>query len=386
MRYLIESFPEGSVDAYLVCPDGPAVPLFKKIGVRVTIVPGISMLQSHVGAPLRGLRLLLILRAAWYLRHHRTIRKLVREIRPHVVHLNDLGMFHVAKIARDHAIPTVMHARCVADRGTPWLSRILHALTRRYVDRLIAVSQSVRWSFREIQHCDVIYNPLSTQNNNDAVLNSHLPPLRDNGVKTRVTLLSNLMGYKGEWELLQSAKLLKHRDNIIFQVAGGNFRPREFHQSVIGRLTRVFGLTSDVEGELRRWLKREEMEDRVIMLGHIDDTDVVLQETDILVFPSHLNATGRSVFEAGALGIPAIVSMETKFEDVVEDGVTGFIIPPRDPKALADAIVKLADDPELRREMGSNARRKYLAQFDSRSIAQRVLDLYDSVLCTHLNR
>ena len=387
LRYLIESFPPGTVEPYLLCPDGPAVPLFREAGVQVTIVPGISLLQSHVGAPLRGLRMLLFLRAAWYMRHDRMIRKLVREIRPDVVHLNDFGMYHVAKIARDHGIPVVMHARCVADRSAPWLNRMLYRMTRRYADRVIAVAQSVRWSLREIEHCEVIYNPLTTRNGNQVA--GSTPPdhqTRGSNAKIRVTLLSNLMGYKGEWDLLHSAKLLNGKSNIIFQIAGSNFRPPEFHKSVTGRLTGAVGLTSDVEGRLHRWVNREGMRDRVIMLGHLDETDHVLRETDILVFPSHLNATGRSVFEAGALGIPSIVSMDTKFEDVVEDGVTGLIIPPRDPRALADAIVRLADDAELRQEMGQNAQRKYLAQFDPHKIAAQVLEVYDAVISARSRR
>ena len=382
LRYLIHGFPKRAVEAHLICPDGPAVPLFKKAGVHVTIVPGISMLQSHVGAPLRGLRLLVTLRALWYLRHYRMIRKLVCKIRPHVVHLNDFGMFHVAKIARDQNIPVVMHTRCVADRSTPLLNRLMRFLTLHYVDRLIAVSQSVKWLLREIEHCDVIYNPLGPVNGNRGNgVSSRSPTSRPNGGKTRVTLLSNLMGYKGEWELLQSAKLLNNKENIVFQIAGGNFRSQEFHKSVIGKLTNAIGLTADIEGRLQRWLKGEGLQDRVTMLGHIDDTDGVLQDTDILVFPSHLNASGRSVFEAGAVGIPSIVSMETKFEDIVEDGVTGLIIPQRDPRALADAIVRLTDDVELREEMGRNARRKYLTQFDGGRVAQQVLDSYDQLIC-----
>ena len=92
------------------------------------------------------------------------------------------------------------------------------------------------------------------------------------------------------------------------------------------------------------------------LLGRVDQVETVLRESDVLAFPSHLNGPGRAVFEAGMHGIPAIVALKDRVEDVVEDGVTGLIVPPRDPRRLADAVLRLADDPTLRRRLGDAAR------------------------------
>ncbi|MGH8104005.1 MAG: glycosyltransferase, partial [bacterium] len=121
-------------------------------------------------------------------------------------------------------------------------------------------------------------------------------------------------------------------------------------------------------------------EQNVIMLGHIQDVDALLAATDILVFPSHLNGPGRSVFEAGARGIPAIVAFADRVEDIVEHAVTGLIVPERDPQALAEAIMRISDDPALRARLGANARRKYVAQFDPKRIGEQMLKVYESVV------
>jgi glycosyltransferase involved in cell wall biosynthesis len=106
----------------------------------------------------------------------------------------------------------------------------------------------------------------------------------------------------------------------------------------------------------------------------------VLRASDILAFPSHLNGPGRAVFEAGMHGIPAVVALRDRIEDVVQDGVTGLIVPPRDPGLLASAIVRLADDPELRGRLGSAARCRYAAQFDPGSAGRRMLEVYRALV------
>src|SRR5687768_17970326 len=116
------------------------------------------------------------------------------------------------------------------------------------------------------------------------------------------------------------------------------------------------------------------------MLGHVKQTEMLLKNSDMLVFPSHSNGLGRGVYEAGGYGVPAIVSLNDKIEDIVEDGVTGIITQPRDPAALADAIAKLADDPELRMRLGRNAQRKYLVQFDPQRIGRQMLEVYQSLV------
>jgi glycosyltransferase involved in cell wall biosynthesis len=133
-----------------------------------------------------------------------------------------------------------------------------------------------------------------------------------------------------------------------------------------------------VEAELERWIFREGMSGTVRLLGHVEDTRSLFDRADILVFPSHLNGPGRSVFEAGAHGIPSIVTMVDRIEDIVEDGVTGLITRERDPRALADAILRLTDGRALHERLGENARRKYVEQFDGTRIGLRMLEIYRS--------
>lgn len=380
LLYLIQSFPVGTVEPYVLCPNGPAVPLFEEAGARVFSIPGVSMFMSIAGVPLRGRRLAELLRTLWFMRYGSVIRKTIADVQPDVVHLNERGMFQAAVIARRSGVPVVMHARSVADRRTRWVMRLTSWLTNRFVDRVIAINESVRGSLPGLKRCGVIYNPMPVKKGGQLPEGSEPQSGRLNGGRVRVCFLAGLLPSKGIWDLLESARIVQARDDILFQIAGGNSRPREHYQTLRGRFLQMLGFTPDIERAARAWIAREKLEQNVIMLGHIQDVDAVLAETDVLVFPSHLNGPGRSVFEAGARGIPAIVALADRVEDVVEDEVTGLIVPERDPQALAKAIVRLSDDPTLRARLGANARRKYLAQFDAKRIAEQMLKVYQSVV------
>jgi glycosyltransferase involved in cell wall biosynthesis len=379
LRYLIEHFPPGAVAATALCPPGPIVAQLQASGVRVLPIPGVSMFHSAEGISLRGLRLLELLRTVWHMRYSGVIRRAIAQVRPDVVHLNDRGMLHAARIARRAGVPVVMHARSVADSATPWVGRVSAALVPRYVDRVIAIDESVRRSLHGLPNVDVIYNPYPGPSGPPGPEVNGRHPAGASAV-VRVTYLTGLLSFKGIWDLLEAARLLRDRPDIQYLVAGGNSRPEAFHRSLGGRLAHLFGFAPDVESAVRAWVERHGLGGTIRLLGQVDHVEDVLRQSDILAFPSHLNGPGRAVFEAGIHGIPAIVALKDRVEDVVEDGVTGLIVPPRDPRRLADAIVRLADDPALRRRMGSASQSRYAAQFEPGAAARRMLQVYRELL------
>jgi glycosyltransferase involved in cell wall biosynthesis len=79
-----------------------------------------------------------------------------------------------------------------------------------------------------------------------------------------------------------------------------------------------------------------------------------------------------------ACGTPAIVSDAASLPELVEDGVTGFIVPPNDPAAIRGAIMKLINDPALRARMGRQARASVEARFTWDAVAARCLRAYSA--------
>lgn len=380
LRYLLQSFPSNVVQPILLCPPGSAFEAFSKSGFQIHAVKAFSHFLSPTSNPLKGFRLLVLLRTLWFLREDRFLRKAIAKWRPDIVHLNESVLLNAARIAKSTGVPVVMHARSVISRDPKWPLKITLAALNRYTDAVIAIDESVKNSIRECRHVYVVYNPLrlNYQHHSSVIVPASLGEKSLKSVK--VTFLANLLKSKGVWDLLEAARLLRQRKDIHIQIAGGSVRFADFFLTPIGRLARSLRLTSDVQTEMEAYIRRHALQEHVSMLGYVEDIAQLFSNTDILVFPSHLNGPSRSVFEAGVYGIPSIVALKDKIEDIVVHNKTGLIVPEKNPAALAKAIVQLVDDQGLRKKLGDNARDKYKKQFDHETSARNVLRIYRSLI------
>ncbi|HET9610083.1 MAG TPA: glycosyltransferase family 4 protein [Acidimicrobiales bacterium] len=117
----------------------------------------------------------------------------------------------------------------------------------------------------------------------------------------------------------------------------------------------------------------------VRFLGMRDDVDRLYGAMDLFVLPSWREGFPRAAMEAAASGLPVVASDVRGCRQVVDDGVTGLLVPVRDGGALAEAIRTLGDDPARRRRMGAAAVDRARAGFDERRVVEIVLDTYREV-------
>jgi glycosyltransferase involved in cell wall biosynthesis len=118
----------------------------------------------------------------------------------------------------------------------------------------------------------------------------------------------------------------------------------------------------------------------VRFLGRREDVPALMSAADIFVFPSLFEGLGVSLLEACACGLPCVVSDVGPLPEVVENGVTGVLVPAQDPGSLAAAVAGLASDQVLMRRYGAAARARVRQTFRiDRSIAQ-LEALYDDLL------
>jgi glycosyltransferase involved in cell wall biosynthesis len=117
----------------------------------------------------------------------------------------------------------------------------------------------------------------------------------------------------------------------------------------------------------------------VVFLGQRDDVERLYAAMDVFVLPSHREGFPRAAMEAAATGLPIVATDVRGCRQVVDDGVTGLLVPVRDPSRLAAAIAALGSDAELRRRMGSAAAQKARSSFDERRVVDIVLSTYADV-------
>lgn len=128
-------------------------------------------------------------------------------------------------------------------------------------------------------------------------------------------------------------------------------------------------------GPLEPWdpLPREvqaglEGDARVLMAGLRWDTPRYFRALDVLALPSYREGFPVVPLEAAAMGLPVVATRVPGCVDAIVDGVTGTLVPPRDPAALAAALRAYLADPELRRRHGAAARARVLRDFDQERI------------------
>jgi glycosyltransferase involved in cell wall biosynthesis len=114
----------------------------------------------------------------------------------------------------------------------------------------------------------------------------------------------------------------------------------------------------------------------ITFLGLRHDVERLYSAVDVYVLASLREGFPRSAMEAAASGLPVVATDIRGCREVVEDGVTGRLVPVRDPAALGSAIAGLVGDADLRRRMGAAGRRKALAEFDQQRVIDRTLDVY----------
>ena len=122
------------------------------------------------------------------------------------------------------------------------------------------------------------------------------------------------------------------------------------------------------------------LDGRLRLLGDRADVPALLARSDVFVLSSTSEGMPVSVAEAMAAGLPVVATAVGGVAELVVDGETGFLVPPRDAGALAAAITRLLADPVLRRRMGSSARSRAEAIFDLDRFRAAHLDVYRTAL------
>lgn len=174
---------------------------------------------------------------------------------------------------------------------------------------------------------------------------------------------------------------------------------RKAMEHALAAFRRALDLGADLELEVIGGAGKEErarflytvedldLRERVVWRGQVPEDVVVerLREADIFFHASHSEGISNAVLEGMACGLPVVVTDAGGMREAVRDGVEGFLVPVRDAEAMAEALVKLARDPELRRRMGEAARQRVLEEFTLERQTRQWRELYEGVLseCRH---
>lgn len=170
----------------------------------------------------------------------------------------------------------------------------------------------------------------------------------------------------------------------------GRLRPEKNHALFLdmaavvhGRMPRVrFIVVGDGEEleALEAQAKRLRIAPVVRFLGSRSDIPEILAATDVYVLTSRDEGLPNTVLEAMSAGRPVVCTEYAGVEEALEDGQQGFVVPNRDPAALAAHVCELLADPALREAMGRRGRERVAARFSRRALGEQSLKLYQDAL------
>jgi glycosyltransferase involved in cell wall biosynthesis len=308
------------------------------------------------------------------------LARLIRRLDIDLVHTSNVdGELHGGIAGRITGVPAVATLTNIANeqvrlvdhpylnrRKLKWAQRLRRFILRRTHDRYIAISNCVaRSTIRQVglppAAVEVIYRGMpeggveAERDQVEAVrreldLAPHCPVLLTVG---------RLVPQKGQRYLIQAMPdVLRAHPRARLLIVGMGFLEPKLREEVA-----ALGLGSSVS-----------------FLGRREDVPALMGAADLFVFPSLFEGLGVALLEACASGLPCVASNVGPLPEVIEDGITGVLVPSRDPKSLAGAIGELASHPALMRRYGEAARARVRDTFRiDRSIA-RLEALYEDVL------
>ena len=148
---------------------------------------------------------------------------------------------------------------------------------------------------------------------------------------------------------------------------------------VAGYQLRIVG-----DGELRKSLENLAVtlgvRDKIVFLGFRSDVTALMSSADCLVLPSRWEGMPNVVLEAMAIGLPVVATRVGGIPEVIEHGLTGWLVPPEDPLALAAALATALADRRRARCIAESARQRVARDYSIEAMSERTLEVYTQVL------
>jgi len=254
------------------------------------------------------------------------------------------------------------HNKGIATQKINFLKNLLYRIVFRNAD-VILISERLYYDFRKyvpenrVHYCT---NGIPYQEDKRHASAGSAVQAKDKSSNARVEILflSHLIVSKGVFVLIDACNLLKEKNNNFHcTIAGGDaeLTRQEVEETVAEKgLTSYITVTGPLYGE---------------------EKAQIISSADIFVHPSYSDCLPLVLLEAMQHSLPVISTFEGAIPDVIEDGVTGFIVPQKDPAALAEKLEILIKNPDMRTRMGKEGREKYEREFTLDKFENRMVEI-----------
>lgn len=285
--------------------------------------------------------------------------KIIKQVRPDIVHSHSIDLGFILSFAcSKYKIPIIntCHGISFNDSQFSIFKRCLELffLKNGKFNKIITVDPNSLKSFKNNGLNDVIYVP------NGADLNT----IKENtnsirGRKIRVIFVGRLEEQKGIKYLIESVKVLKDI---------------EFELIIIG--------SGSQETKLRGFVKKYGLDEKIIFLGNKKNKEVLYELlcSDIFVLPSIWEGFPLTILEAWTANLPVITTNVGGISKICKNNKNALIIPPRNPRKIASALLALISNKVLRKKLGKNGNSLVKDKYSWQQIALQIDNIYKSII------
>ena len=351
----------------LLTQDGPARKLYEALQIPVDIIP----IREFPTCPGYKWHTLEHWKAWFCFVPNLKLNEYLRRVKPDLVHVNDKMMLGAGIAAKRVGIPIIWHSRSTYKATYSWMNRLLSQFViRRYADHIIAISEDETEDFDDLPNLSIIYNSVDFDQVSQA-LTQKSSIVNEFSLQGRIvigTVSSGINEMRGTFDFIRAVSIVKK------QLPDKNFKfiivapiPQE---PFLENYRRAVNLAHEVQ-----------IEQELVFTGFRNDVLAFMSVMNVILLCNRHRALGRMSFEAMALGRPVVVTVGHSGKSrVAIDGETALIVPPDDPKAMASAILKLLDSPDLCSQLGERGAAYTRQHFDPQRNTQLVEGIYRKLL------
>ncbi len=288
------------------------------------------------------------------------IIKIIKNEQIDIVYTNTIVVFSGAISAHITKTPHIWHVREIIPNNTDlhfFLSnKILFHFVTKLSNTVITISQAVADQFLA-NHCEekitIIPNAVDLCDFNQSKPLPHISRIKTGD--WLVAVIGSFQKRKAQDIAIKSIKIAKEQipEIKLILIGDGNFKMKNYLTKLVSEL----GLS-----------------DEIVFAGFRTDVPQILPHCKVLLMPSYDEPFGRVTIEAMAAGIPVIGTNSGGTKEIVQEGITGYLVSPKNPTEIAEKIIQLYENPDLIQKLGNAGKNLVMQKYTADEYAKKKIE------------